>query len=215
MGRIYRVKQCIFIEAGRKLGLEEYVPIASQTVSLIADAAENINEIRRIFSIDDLFILLNKVCVHMTGAFEIRQLPSRYCQIIYNPYIFNAAEFEEEYIPSDLVETVDKRQNCLWMSEKVITVFIDRKLYGVATVIYFYLGYLMTQDETFGLSHNISFEKILESCDQLPKDFHVKHPTTVMRALADLQDAGLIKWHSETGTFELLHITPYDPNEKV
>ena len=209
------MKQCVFIEAGKQLDLEEYVPIASQTVSLIADAAENINEIRGIFSIDDLLILLNKVCVHMAGEFENRRCPSRYYQIIYKPCIFNAAAFEEEYIPSDLVETVDKRQNCLWMSAKVITIFIDRKLYGVATLIYFYLGYLMTQDETFGLSHNISFEKILESCDQLPKDFPVKHPTTVMRALADLQDAGLIKWHSETGIFELLHITPYDPNEKV
>ena len=36
-----------------------------------------------------------------------------------------------------------------------------------------------------------------------------------MRALADLQDAGLIKWNPKTTTFELLHITPYDPNQKV
>ena len=55
------MKQCVFIEAGKQLGLEEYLPIASQTLSLIADAAENINEISRIFSIDDLLILLNKM----------------------------------------------------------------------------------------------------------------------------------------------------------
>ena len=215
MGRIYRVKQCIFIEAGRKLGLEEYVPIASQTVSLIADAAENINEISRIFSVDDLLILLNKVCVHMPGEFEIRRFPSCYCQIIYNPYISNAAAFEETDMLSDFVETDDKGQNRIWISEKVVFAFIDRKLYGVATTIYFYLGYLMTQDETFGLSHNISFEKILESCDQLPKDFCLKHPTTLMRALADLQDAGLVKWNAKSRTFEMLYITPYDPNGKV
>ena len=205
----------IFIEVGKQLRLEEYAPIASQTVSLIADAAESISEINRTFSIDNLFILLNKVCVHMPGEFEIRRFRSCYYQIIYNPYIFDASAFEETDMLTDFVETDDKGQNRIWINEKVVFAFIDRKLYGVATMIYFYLGYLMTQDETFGLSHNISFEKILESCDQLPKDFPVKHPTTLMRALADLQDAELIKWNSETGTFELLHITPYDPNEKV
>ncbi len=205
----------IFIEVGKQLGLEEYVPIAAQTASLIADAAENINEISRIFFIDDLLILLNKVCVHMPGEFEIHRFPSCYCQILYNPYIYNASAFEVSDMPSDFVEMDDNGQNRIWISERVVFAFIDRKLYGAATVIYFYLGYLMTQDERFGLSHNISFEKILESCDQLPKDFPVKHPTTLMRALADLQDAGLVKWNAKSCTFELLHITPYDPNEKV
>ena len=205
----------IFIEVGKQLGLEEYVHVAAKTASLIADAAENINEISRVFFIDDLLILLNKVCVHMPGEFEIRRFPSCYCQIIYNRDIFNAVAFEETDIPSDFVEMDDNGQNRIWISDKVVYAFIDRKLYGAATVIYFYLGYLMTQDETFGLSHNISFEKILESCDQLPKDFPVKHPTTLMRALADLQDAGLVKWNAQSRTFELLHITPYDPNEKV
>lgn len=205
----------IFIEVGKQLRLEEYAPIASQTMSLIANVAESINEISEMFSMDDLFILLNKVCIHMPGEFEIHRFPSRYYQIVYKPYILDAAEFEETYMLSDFVETDDQGQNRLWISEKAFSAFIDRKLYGVATLIYFYLGSLMTQDERFGVSQNISFEKILESCDQLPTDFPLKHPTTLMRALADLQDAELIKWNSEIGTFELLHITAYDPNEKV
>ena len=205
----------IFIEVDKQLRLEEYAPIASQTMSLIADAAESINEISEMFSMDDLFILFNKVCIHMPGEFEIRKCPSRYYQIIYKSYILDAAEFEETYMLSDFVETGGQGQNRIWIGEEVLVTFIDRKLYGVATLIYFYLGYLMTQDERFGLSQNISFEKIVESCDQLPTDFPLKHPTTIMRALADLQDAELIKWNSETSTFELLHITAYDPNEKV
>jgi len=205
----------IFIEVDKQLKLEEYALIASQTLSLIADAAESINEISEMFSKDDLFILFNKVCIHMPGEFEIHQSPSRYYQIIYKPYILDAAEFEGTYMPSDFVETDDNGQDRLWVSEEVLFAFIDRKLYGVATLIYFYLGYLMTQDERFGVSQNISFEKIVESCDQLPTDFPLNHPTTLMRALADLQDAGFIKWNSETSTFELLHITAYDPNEKV
>ena len=205
----------IFIEVGKQLGLGEYAPIASQAMSLIADTAESINEISEMFSKEDLFILLNKVCIHMPGEFEIHQSPSRYYQIIYKPYILDGAAFEETYRLSDSVETDDQGQNRIWVNESVLFTFIDRKLYGVATLIYFYLGYLMTQDERFGLSHNISFEKIVESCDQLPTDFPLKHPTTLMRALADLQDAELIKWDSETGTFELLHITAYDPKEKV
>ena len=36
-----------------------------------------------------------------------------------------------------------------------------------------------------------------------------------MRAIADLQDARLMKWNETGGTFELLHITPYDPNQSV
>jgi hypothetical protein len=115
----------------------------------------------------------------------------------------------------DFVETFDRRQNTLWINERVVIAFIDRKLYGVAFMLYFYLGYLMTQDDAFGISHNISFKQILKSCDEFPEGWRVNHQTTLMRALADLQDAGLIKWNPETGTFELLHITPYDPIQKV
>ena len=73
----------------------------------------------------------------------------------------------------------------------------------------------MTQDDTFGISHNITFEQIVESCEEFPEEWRVKYPTTLMRALADLEDAGLIKWNAKLCTFEILHITPYDPNEKV
>ncbi len=209
------MKSKIFIEAGKQLTLTEYISIASRTMSLIGEAAKDIKEIDATFSVNDLVVLLNKICVHMAGEFEVRQTPSRYIHIVYAPDVLDEVGFDEGFMVSNFVDAQDRGQNPLWINEKVVFAFIDRKLYGVATMIYFYLGYLMTQDETFGLSHNISFEKILEGCSQLPKDFPVKHPTTLMRALADLQDAGLIRWNAKSHTFELLHITPYDPNKKV
>ena len=206
----------IFIEVGKRLTLEEYGPIVSRTMLLIAKAAEGVDEIDKTFSVTDLSALLNKAIMSMSGEFEIRRTLSHYYQIIYEPYPFNEAEFDEEYyINKGFVDTHDDGQNCLWVSEKVLFAFIDRKFYGVAFMLYFYLGYLMTQDEAFAVSHNISFEKIVESCDRFPEGWRVKHRTTLMRAIADLQEAGLIKWHAKTGTFELLHITPYDPNQKV
>jgi hypothetical protein len=92
---------------------------------------------------------------------------------------------------------------------------MDRNLHGIAAAVYFYLGYLMTDNEAFAVSHNISFEDILESCCNFPEDLRLRHQTVLMRALADLEDAGLIKWNAKSGTFQLLHITPYDPNQKV
>ena len=169
----------IFIEAGKRLTLEEYVPIASQTMSLIADAADGIDEIGETFSVSDLSTLLNKVTAYMAGEFGIRRTPSHYYQIVYEPYAIDEAEFDEGYIVSDFVDTHDAKQNSLWITEKVIIAFIDRKLYGAATMIYLYLGYLMTRDEAFALSHSISFEKILESCDALPceaSDDHYASP---------------------------------------
>lgn len=73
----------------------------------------------------------------------------------------------------------------------------------------------MTQDHTFGITHKISFQQIIESCDELPEDLRLKHQTTLMRVLADLEDAELVKWNAKLRTFEVLHITPYDPNQKV
>lgn len=205
----------IFIEADKQLTSKEYVPIASQTLSLIAECTESTDEIGVTFSVNDLHTLLNKVTLHMEGEFEMRQTPSNYCQIIYKPSASNEAALNEEYYRHrDSVETHDDEQICLWVSEKVLSAFIDRKLYGIAFMLYFYLGYLMTQDVDFAVSHNISFKKILESCDALPEVARIKHRTTLMRALADLQDTGLIKWNAETRTFELLHITPYDPIEQ-
>ena len=151
----------------------------------------------------------------MSGAFEVHRTPSQYHQIVYKPAVWNTEEFEKEYILADFVETDDAGPNRLWISEKAVTAFIDRKLYGIAFMIYFYLGYLMTQNDTFGISHNISFEQILKSCDAFPEVHRVKHPTTLMRALADLENAELIKWNAKSRTFALLHITPYDPTEKV
>ena len=205
----------IFIKAGDELALQAYVPIASHVVSLIGEVAADIDEIDEIFSLTDLSILLSKVSVHMSGEFEIRRTPSKYCQIVYEPCVFNSAEFDEGYISTDLVSTHDHQQDRLWINEKVLFAFIDRKLYGVAFTLYFYLGHLMTRDEAFGISHNISFQQILESCDEFPEGWRVKHRTTLMRAIADLQDARLMKWNETGGTFELLHITPYDPNQSV
>ena len=205
----------IFIKTGKQLTLKAYAPIASRTMSLIAEAAEDIDEIDGTFTVTDLSTVLNKVFAHMVGEFKIRRTPSCYCQVVYEPYVFNEPELDEVYIASSCVDAPDKGQNCLWINAKVLTAFIDRQLYGVAFMLYFYLGYLMTHDEAFAVSHNISFEKLVESCSEFPEGWRVKHRTTLMRAMVDLQDAGLIKWNAKAGSFELLHITSYDPNAKV
>ena len=209
------MKNEIFIEPGKQLTLKEYIAIASRTMSLITEAAKEVKEIDETFSVTDIAVLLNKICVHMAGEFEIRHTPSSHIQIVYTPHVLDKAGFDEGYIVRDLVDTQDRGQNSLWISEKVVIAFIDRNLYGIASMLYFYLGYLMTQDDTFGISQNISFKQILKSCDAFPEGWHVNYQTTLMRALADLQDAGLIRWNVKSHTFELLHITPYDPNEKV
>ena len=209
------MKKEIFIEVGKQLTLKAYVPIASRTMSLIAEAAKDIDEIDETFSVTDISSLLNKMSVHIQGEFAIRRTPSCYCQIVYEPYVFNESTFDEEHISVDIIDTHNDGQECLWVNEKVLFAFVNRELYGIAFMLYFYLGHLMTRDAAFGVSHNISFEKIVESCNEFPEAWRVKHPTTLMRAIADLQDAGLIKWHAKPGTFELLHITPYDPVQKV
>ena len=206
----------IFIEADKALILEAYTPVASQMMSSIGEIAEGIDEIDETFSIADLTDLLNKVCAHMSGKFEVRQTPSDYCQIVYEPYVSDESGFDaENFIPSNFVDPLADPAHCLWISEKVFRAFVDRKLYGIAFALYFYLGYLMTSNESFAVSHNISFSEIAELCNTLSVKHLVRHRTTLMRAIADLQDAGLIKWHAEAGTFELLHITPYDPIQKV
>ena len=209
------MKNEIFIEVGKQLTLKAYMPVASRTMSLIAEAAKDIDEIDETFSVTDISALLNKMSVHIQGEFEIRRTPSCYCQIVYEPYAYNESEFDEEHISGDFVDTHNDGRECLWVNEKVLFAFVNRELYGVAFMLYFYLGYLMTRDPSFGVSHNISFEKIVESCNEFPEACRMKYPTTLMRALADLQDAGLIKWNAKSGTFELLHITSYDPVQKV
>ena len=205
----------IFIEVGKRLAVKAYVPIASRTISLIAELAEGIDEIEETLSVTDLSALLNKISMHMSGEFEIRQTPSNYCQIVYKPCVSNQIAVDEAHIDSEFVDIYNASENCLWINEKVLFAFVNRELYGVAFMLYFYLGYLMTRDEAFAVSHNISFEKIVENCNEFPEAWRVKHPTTLMRAIADLQDTGLIKWNAKSGTFELLHITSYDPVQKV
>ena len=209
------MKNEIFIKPDEPLTLEQYLPIASHTMSLIAEAAESIDEIEETFSITNLVVLLNELCVHMAGEFEVCRTHPPYCQITYKPFEFNEAEADQDYLLSDFREGHNASETRLWISNEVVMAFIDRKLHGTATVVYFYLGYLMTQDHTFGMSQNISFERILESCDALPEISHMKYRTTLLRALADLEDSGLIRWNVNRGTFEWLHITPYDPNQRV
>ena len=206
----------ILIETDKPLTLETYTSIASDIMSSIGKAAEDINEIDEIFSVADLSYLLNKMSVHMPGEFEVHRTPSHYCQIVYKPYTPDESEFDEEQaIQSSFSDTHGDPSSCLWINERVFRAFVDRKFYGIAFALYFYLGYLMTRDESFAVSHKISFEEIVESCDAFLEGHLVKHPTTLMRALADLQDAGFIKWHAKPRTFELLYITPYDPLQKV
>lgn len=214
----------ISIKVGKQLTMEEYLTVASRATSLIAEAAKDLNEINETFSVSDLIALFNKASMHMSGEFEIHRTPSCYCQIVYKPYepptlyepeFDKESEFYENYIPTDLGDTPHDGQNCLWVSERVLSAFMNRELYGVAFMLYFYLGYLMRLDDAFALSHNISFEKLVESCNEFPEAWRVKHRTTLMRAIADLQEVGFIKWKKKTGTFEVLHITPYDPVQKA
>ena len=81
------MKNEIFIKPDERLTLAQYLPIASETLSLTAEAAEGIDEINETFSIADLIVLLNKVCAPMSGEFEIHRTPSDYCQIAYKPYL--------------------------------------------------------------------------------------------------------------------------------
>lgn len=207
----------IFIEEGLQLTLKAYIPIASQTMSLIAEAAESVDEIGETFSVVDLSMLFDKVCAQMPGKFEIRRTFFHHYQIVYESRTFNEAVFEAE---DESVGSVEKHnnkqneQNCFLLDEKVLFAFINQKFYGPACALYFYLGYLMTRDNVFAVSHNISFKQIVESCAEFSASFS-RHRTTLMRALADLQDMELIKWHPNAGTFEVLHITPYDPAQRV
>lgn len=140
----------IYIEVNKQLTLKEYAPIASQTLLLIAEVAEGVPEIKEVFSISNLSALLNKICASIPGEFEVHQTPSDYCQIIYKPYVYDESEFGEVNIDRGLVDQQDHWQDCLWINEKVLVAFIDRKLYGVAFMLYFYLGNLMIRDASFG-----------------------------------------------------------------
>ena len=90
------MKNVILIETDEQLTLKEYVAIAAHTMCLIGVASKGTNDITTIFSVADASVLLNKVCVHVPGRFEIRQTPSCYCQIVFEPRVFNEAEFDED-----------------------------------------------------------------------------------------------------------------------
>ena len=206
----------IRIETGEPLTLETYASLASDIMLVISETAEDISEIDETFSITDLSDLLNKMSARISGKFEVYPTPSRDYQIIYQPNVLDTSEFDmEQQLPSGSSNGDDALSICLWISRKVFSAFVDHKLYGIALALYFYLGYLMTRSEKFAVSHNISFEEIVENCAAFSHGYLVKHRTTLMRAIADLQDVGLIKWHAEKATFEVLHITPYDPFQMV
>ena len=209
------MKREIYIKLDERLTLEQYLPIAADTMSFIAEAAEGVEEIEETFSVSNLSVLLNEISKDISGEFEVCQMPSTYCQIVYMPFSFNGAAFDEESVLSNIIEMPDAPKIHLWVNGKVLTAFIDKRLHEVAIAIYFYLGYLMTHNSDLALSHNISFEKILESCDALTEKSYMKYRTTLMRILADLEDAELIEWDAENRTFEVLHITPYDPATQV
>ena len=59
------MKKEIFIEVGKRWTLKAYAPVASRTMSLIAEAAKDIDEIDETFSVTDISSLLNKMSVHI------------------------------------------------------------------------------------------------------------------------------------------------------
>ena len=206
----------IRIEIDKSLTLETYASLTSDIMLLIGKAAEGVDEIDGTFSITDLSDLLNKMRGRISGEFKVHPTLSHYYQIVYEPHVPDESEFDAEHrVPSCFSDGDDDPSICLWIGEKVFRAFVDRKLYGIAFALYFYLGYLMTRSDGFAISHNISFEQIVENCAACSQGYLVRHRTTLMRAIADLQDAGLIKWHAEKATFEVLHITPYDPFQRV
>lgn len=209
------MKNAIVIDTSKQLTLAQYLRIAEEVMSLIADFSEEVNEVFETLSVADLSVLLHRITTHMSGGFEIQPTPSQYCLVIYKSDDLNEAGLDNAFVVPDFSDPLNQRQNTLWMSEKVLTAFINRKLYGVAFELYFSLAVLMTRDAAFAVSQDISFLKILEISDVLRADFCLKYPTTLMRAIADLQDAGLLRWKAKSRTFELLHITPYDPQKKA
>ena len=210
------MKNEVFIETGKRYTLEEYVPIASQMMSLIAAASENVQEINEIFSISDLLDVLNAISERMSGEFDIRSTHSEHYQIVYEPYPFEASEFDDEYIfVNKPIEEPEDKESSVWMSEKILEAFKDQQLNGFAFILYLHLGFTMNNDAAFGVSQHIKFQEIVESCREYAETSNARFQTTLMRALADLEDVGLVKWHAKAHTFQLLHITSYDPTQKV
>ena len=211
------MKNDILLGKDKRFTLAEYIPFASHIMTLIAAAAEGIDEINQTFIISDLRQVLRNMSDNLEGEFEFRETDSGHYQVVYEPYDdIDEEDFDGEYVLTYPVEPLDDKKGLVWCnSEKILEALREPKFGGLTFLLYLHLGFVMHSDEYFAVSHNIKFEKIIESCREEGKAFSGQHQTTLMRAIADLEDVGLVKWNSETSTFELLHVTPYDPTQKV
>ena len=207
----------IRFEKEEQLTLEEYIPVASDLLIRIAAAAEGVDEIREIFTLSELRRVLTDMSDGLDGEFEFRETGSGRYQVIYAPYeAIDETEFEDAYEVPAPVEPLYGNQKFIWLNmEKVLAAFRDPKFSRSSRLFYFHLGSLMHSDASFAVSHHIKFEKIVESCREQKEIFSGHHQTTVMRAMANLEDVGLAKWNPETRAFEVLHITPYDPKRTI
>ena len=210
------MKNEILIEKDKRFTLPEYVPLASHVMSLIAAVADGVDEINETFSISDLRRVLDNMSERMEGEFEFLETDSEHYQVTYEPYDdIDEADFDGEYMLVRPVEGLDDKKNNVWVSGKILEAFREGKFNGIAIALYFQLGFTMHSDEAIAVSHHIEFEKILESCKEHTEYFNAQHRTAIMRAMANLEDAGLVEWNSKARAFKILHITPYDPTRKV
>lgn len=215
------MKNDILLAKDKRFTLEEYIPLASHIMTLIAAAAEGVDEIKETFTISELGKVLEDMSDKLEGEFEFRETDSGHYQVVYKPYDdIDEEDFDGEYVLTYSVKPFDSNLNdkkdFVWYNgEKILEVLREPKFSRLTYLLYFHLGFVMHSDESFAISHNIKFEKIIESCREAGKDFIGPHQTTLMRTIADLEDMGLVKWNSETRTFQLLYITPYDPTQMV
>ena len=210
------MKNDILLGKDKRFTLEEYIPFASRIMTLIAAASEDIDEINQTFIISDLRRVLRNMSDNLEGEFEFRETDSGHYQVVYEPYgDIDEEDFDGEYVLAHPVEPLDDKKGFVWYnSEKILEALREPKFSGLTLLFYLHLGFFMHSDRFFAVSHHIKFEKIIESCREEGKVFSGQHRTTLMRAIADLEDVGLVKWDSEAA-FELLHITPYDPTQTV
>lgn len=213
------MKNDILSEKDKRFTLEEYIPLASHILTFIASAAESVDEIKETFTTSDLRALLSDMSEDIEGEFKFHQTDSGHYQVVYEPYDdIDAEDFgSEDVLPHHIEPPDGNRSNVfVWFnSEKLLDALRSPRFGGVTLRLYFHLGFVMHEDMSFAVSHHIKFEKIIEICREEGKVLGEQHQTTLMRAIADLEDAGLIKWNSEASAFELLHITSYDPTQTV
>ena len=195
------MKNDILSEKDKRFTLEEYIPLASHILTLIASAAESVDEIKETFTTSDLRALLSDMSEDIEGEFKFRQTDSGHYQVVYEPYDdIDAEDFGREYILPHFVEPPDgnrsDKKNFVWLnSEKILDALKKPRFGRLTLLLYFHLGFVMHEDMSFAVSHHIKFEKIIEICREEGKVFGEQHQTTLMRAMADLEDAGLMKWN--------------------